>query len=58
VLIFENESEERGKRGLLDGGKKMPPSLVNLAPSTIYLKLPATGENNYLKSASWDNKKG
>jgi hypothetical protein len=34
VFIFEKESEERGKRGLIDGGEKRAPLLVE--SSTYY----------------------
>jgi hypothetical protein len=34
VLIFEKESEERGKRGHFEGGGKTTNSLLNLAPTT------------------------
>ena len=33
--ISEKKSEERGKRELLDGGGKRPPSLLNLPPTTV-----------------------
>ena len=33
VLIFEKESEEKGKRGHFEGGGKRTPSLLNLAPT-------------------------
>ena len=35
VLICEKESEERGKRKLLDGGMKRTPSLLNLPSTTV-----------------------
>jgi hypothetical protein len=35
VPIFEEDSEERGKRGLLGGGGKRLPSLLNLAPTNV-----------------------
>jgi hypothetical protein len=50
---------------LKENDGKLSPSLVGkhqmkrpLTTAPIYLRLAATGENNYLKSASWDNKKG
>ena len=34
MLIFEKESEERGKREHFEGGGKRTPSLLNLAPTS------------------------
>jgi len=42
VLIYEKELEEREARGLLDGGGKRTPSLVNLPPTTLRPSHPLT----------------
>ena len=38
VLIFGKESEEKGKRELLDGGEKRTPSVLNLPPTYLQWK--------------------
>jgi len=43
--ISEKKSEERGKRELLDGGGKRPPSLLNLPPTSRHLEIPQEDED-------------